>query len=81
MLVAACHFACCFSCFASMQTLAAEPADENLIDFSEAAKTIPKPREIWPILKEEHVVPIEFTDQVGRDHHERHRSHPEDSAK
>ncbi len=45
----------------SMQALAVEPAGENLTDFSEAAKTIPKPREIWPILKEEHVVPIEFT--------------------
>ncbi|HNR97998.1 MAG TPA: PhoPQ-activated protein PqaA family protein [Planctomycetota bacterium] len=36
----------------------AQPASvENLTDFSEAAKTIPKPREIWPILREEHVVP------------------------
>ena len=44
--------------FVSMQTLAAEPAGENLTDFSEAAKTFAKPREIWPILKREHVVPI-----------------------
>ena len=47
--------------FASQQAPAEEPASENLTDFSEAAKTIPKPREIWPILKEEHVVPLEFT--------------------
>ncbi|MBN1590141.1 MAG: hypothetical protein JW888_11545, partial [Pirellulales bacterium] len=32
-----------------------------LTDFSEAAKIIPKPREIWPELKREHVVPLEFT--------------------
>ncbi len=44
-----------------MQTLAEEPASDNLTDFSETAKTIAKPREIWPILKQEHVVPIEFT--------------------
>ncbi|HAK95699.1 MAG TPA: hypothetical protein DCM87_12050 [Planctomycetes bacterium] len=40
---------------------AAQPARaENLTDFSEAAKTIPKPREIWAILREEHVIPREF---------------------
>ena len=46
---------------ASLQTLAEEPASENLTDFSETAKTIAKPREIWPILEREHVVPLEFT--------------------
>ena len=46
------------SCLPSLA--ADKPAQENIADFSEAAKTIPKPREIWPILQKEHVVPIEF---------------------
>jgi hypothetical protein len=41
--------------------LAGSPGTENLTDFSEAAKTIPKPREIWPILQKEHIIPREFT--------------------
>lgn len=40
---------------------AGEPLPESLTDFSETARTIPKPREIWPILQREHVVPIELT--------------------
>ncbi|MBN1418992.1 MAG: hypothetical protein JXP34_09460, partial [Planctomycetes bacterium] len=41
--------------------LAGSPSAENLTDFSEAEKTIPKPREIWPILEKEHVIPRAFT--------------------
>ncbi|HBO44730.1 MAG TPA: hypothetical protein DD670_12535 [Planctomycetaceae bacterium] len=42
-------------------TAGAPASDEDPTVFSEAAKILPKPREIWPILEKEHVVPREFT--------------------
>jgi len=47
-------------CLSPAYVFADSPGAENLTDFSEAAKTIPKPREIWPILAKEHVTPREF---------------------
>ena len=44
-------------------------ADEphgSTFDFETASRDVPKPREIWPIVKQ-HMVPLEFTIQLRRD--------------
>ena len=63
--------------FISIQALAAEPNAENRVDFSEAAKTIPKPREIWPILKQDNPSRdrqgLDTASVLGRERSSQHR--------
>jgi len=52
---AACTILLLTLCFCAQEALASEP-----FDFDEASSNVPKPREIWPLVRE-HTVPLEFT--------------------